>query len=431
MNKSVVQASHLRVFVRSSLLVAAPLLLMLSSFGIWRLFNWAAAQNTIDHQELSQTLFLAILPILLLAFLSAVFLINFVRGRSLQKAENALASVKSKQNYHQDFVRIVADNRPGATMIVDGAGRIWFANAEAAKSPALPPEELVGMPFEKMFPENEVLRLLPLIKRARGKNKVLEDVSPVKRDGQLHYIKSQIIPLPNNANMVDAVMVNEDDITSLLVEREARERTFRQVIDTLVAVVDKRDPYASGHSIRVGQVARRIAECLKLDNVQIETAEIAGLLMNFGKVLVPRAILVKAGALSTEELKQVHDSLLASANILALIGFSQPVVPTLRQVLEHYDGSGTPQGLSGEDIMLTARIVSVANAFVALLSARAHRPSLSVSGALEMLSARAEKIYDARVIDALAAVVANNQQQLDWLPAAMSGKVSSVAAQKS
>jgi len=385
--------------------------------GIFRLFSWAAEQKAMDSDQLVQGLFLAVLPLFLFAFMAAAFLIDFVRGRALNMTQTALRGSQNRLNYQQDFIRMIADNRPGATMIVDGEGRLWFANAQAMQNLSILPQQVVGRSFEKTFSESDVLRLMPLMHQARMDGAVIEAINQINRGGETHYIKSQIIPLPATANMHHAVMINEDDITNLLVEREARERMFRQVIDTLVAVVDRRDPFATGHSVRVGQIARTIAVQMKLEAEQIETAEIAGLLMNFGKVLVPRATLIKAGALSPEELQQVHTSLLASADILSLIGFSQPVVPTLRQVLEHYDGSGVPNGLRGESIMITARIVVVSNAFVALLSARAHRPGLDVAGAIDVLMAGADKLYDRKVIEALTATMAANHHTLDWLPA--------------
>lgn len=407
--------TRIRAIVWWVIFLASPVLLGLGGWGIFRLFFYASAQEIVDQKQIFAALNLATLPLLLFAFMASAIAVNYLRSREIARAEMELAGMKSRQRYHQDFIRMIADNRPGATLVLDGAGRLWFANTQAAQHAALSPQDMVGKPLEKALPEDDILRLMPLIRRARAEARTVEEINRVRRGMETHYVKSQIIPLPATANLQDAVMINEDDITNLLVEREARERMFRQVIDTLVAVVDRRDPYAAGHSVRVGQLARAIAEQLRLDGEQIETAEIAGLLMNFGKVLVPRAILVKATALSPDELKQVHDSLMASADILALIGFSQPVVPTLRQVLEHVDGKGIPQGLAGEAIMLTARIVAVANAFVALLSARAHRPGLGVAAALDILNTQSGKAYDRRVIEALTAYIAADAHQMEWL----------------
>jgi HD-GYP domain-containing protein (c-di-GMP phosphodiesterase class II) len=406
---------RVRAVVWWALCLATPVLLVLGVIGIFRLFSWAATQAAVTQAQLFDGLFLAVLPIMLFAFFSAALLIHYIRQQAHSANAVALAGSKSRQSYQQDFVRMIADNRPGATSIVDGAGRLWFVNAHAARNQTIAPQDMVGMAFDKVFGESDTLRLLPLMQQARTTGQVVEAINQVRTPNGVGYIKSQIIPLPATANMQAAVMINEDDVTSVLVEREARERMFRQLIDTLVAVVDRRDPFATGHSVRVGQLARAVAAHLRCEPMLIETAEIAGLLMNFGKVLVPRAILVKTSALTPDELQQVHASMLSSADILALIGFPQPVVPTLRQVLAHYDGSGTPAGLAGEAIILPARIVAVANTFVALLSARAHRPGMSVTGALDMLNQHAGKTYDGRVIEALTSYLAAEGHRLEWL----------------
>ena len=160
-----------------------------------------------------------------------------------------------------------------------------------------------------------------------------------------------------------------------------------------------------------------IAEEMVLTENEIETAEVAGSLMNFGKVLVPREILTKTSALTAEELRQVRESILTSADILSIIDFVGPVVPTLRQVLERFDGAGAPRGLRGDEIMVTARIVAAANTFVALASPRAHRPSLGFAEAVKVMMKDADTVYDRRVLTALTNCVQNRGDKLEWLRA--------------
>lgn len=397
------------------LFLSCPLLLLLGGIQIAVLLKWAGDLPDIQNENLVRGLAMAILPLFMFALVSALVAVRYVRATTAVLFQSRFTGT-GRQNYHEDLVRLIADNRPGATMIIDSEKRLWFVNSKAAANIDVLPQNVIGLPFEKTFPETEVRRINSLLQKQRLTGQEVMSVDEVREGDTTRYIQTQIVPLPDIAKMIGAVMVSQDDITNLLVEREARERMFRQVIDTLVAVVDRRDPFAAGHSARVGQIARALAVQLGLDKNEVETAEISGQLMNFGKVLVPREILVKTAALSPDELKQVHQSLLSSADILALIGFSQPVVPTLRQALERVDGSGMPNGLKGDDILITARIVAVANAFVALLSARAHRPSMSVTAAIDILLQNGGKSYDRRVVEALTACIAAHKHQLNWLP---------------
>ena len=145
-------------------------------------------------------------------------------------------------------------------------------------------------------------------------------------------------------------MVRWQDVTTLVVQRERNEKLLRQLIATLVAMVDRRDPYSIGHSEHVSFLSRAIAEEMVLPERDIEAVAVAGSLMNFGKILVPRSILTKKEQLTTDELRLVREAMLSSADILSMIDFSAPVVPALKQTQERYDGSGLPTVEGGSDI---------------------------------------------------------------------------------
>lgn len=356
-----------------------------------------------------------LIPLLILGLVTGGVAVSMAKAGARASCQRRIDSLQQRVNYQEDLVRLIADNRTGAMSIIDSEGRFWFVNHHMAARFGLSPEEMVGRALDKVLPGNEALRLRLRLRQLQSTGQSVTVVDRVNDQKTTRFRQTTLVTLPSISYLAGGVLVSDDDVTTMMVDREARERTFRQVIDTLVAVVDRRDPYAAGHSVRVGQVASLLAENMWLSLEQIETAEIAGLLMNFGKVLVPREILTKTGTLTAEELRQVREAIMSSVDILSLIGFSQPVVPTLRQVLERYDGTGEPQGLKGEDILLTARIVTVANAFVALVSPRAHRPGLSASEAVQALQKDAGKIYDGRVIDVLGCCLDASGDKLEWL----------------
>ncbi len=210
-----------------------------------------------------------------------------------------------------------------------------------------------------------------------------------------------------------SVLVVEQDITPAVVEREKRERTQQQLVKTLVAVVDRRDPYAAHHSQRVAQVARRIAEEMGLDPVLAETAETAGNLMNLGKILVPAQVLTRSGDLSAAEKRQIRESIQLGADLLEGVEFDGPVVPTLRQAQERWDGAG-PLGMKGDDILVTARVVAVANFFVALVSPRAHRPGVELDQAVDTIFRQSGHAFDRRVVAAFLNDLDNHGGRARW-----------------
>jgi HD-GYP domain-containing protein (c-di-GMP phosphodiesterase class II) len=214
--------------------------------------------------------------------------------------------------------------------------------------------------------------------------------------------------------MPRGVLVIDQDITQAVAERERRERNLQQLVQTLVTVVDRRDPHAAHHSSRVAIAARATAGEMGLEEVLVETAAIAGSLLNLGKILVPSQLLTKEGQLSEEEMRTVRDSIQTSAELIEGIEFDGPVVETLRQAQERWDGSGVPRGLKGDQILVTARIIAVANAFVAIVSPRAHRPGVDFDAAVESLLKQIGSAFDRAVVAALIHYMDNRGGRERW-----------------
>ena len=139
---------------------------------------------------------------------------------------------------------------------------------------------------------------------------------------------------------------------------------------------------------------------MELDAEEVDCVEVAGRLMNLGKILVPEALLTKTTPLSEEEIGLIRGGIGTSADLLEGVEFTGPVVETLRQLHEHAgDGTTTPDG---GDVLVTTRIVAAANTCVALASPRAYRAGLSIDEALDSLLSKMGSGADRRVVLALA-----------------------------
>jgi len=325
------------------------------------------------------------------------------RHGASQRAASAAAQfrdVAGKFEQQGRLLRLVTDSQPAEIFIADPEGKVRFANRVVAQRTGVGADDLAGKALGAIFGPAEAKRYEDLNRAALAEAKPRTATQRIERDGAPHVLHSEHIPLSGDGGPT-GVLVVESDITQAILEREKRERTLAQVVRTLVAAVDRRDPHAAQHSTRVAQLSRRIASEMALDGALVETAEVAGNLMNIGKLLVPTTLLTRAGKLSDEEHRQIRDSLYQGADLLDGIEFAGPVVETLHQSLERWDGKG-PKGLAGEAILPTARIVAVANAFVALISSRAHRAGRTVDEALSTLQAEAGTAYDRRVVAALA-----------------------------
>jgi len=310
-------------------------------------------------------------------------------------------ALQERLGYRADLLQIMTSAEPRALIVSDRWERILYANAEAAKRAGRESEELIGMTLGTVLGDDAAKRAKDRMAAALKQKRTVVEVDRDQNSMIPRVVQTSYIPIANSTHIKDAIYITETDITDLMMEREQRERMFRQLLDVCVQIADKRDPHAAGHSELVGELARNLAQQLALPRDQVETAEIAGLLMNFGKVLVPQEILTKAGKLEPEELQLVRECMLSSADVLSVVQFPGPVVQTLRQVHEAVDGSGMPEGRKGDDILITARVCAVANAYIALISSRSHRAGLDFNAALEQLQKQAGASFDKKVVDAL------------------------------
>jgi PAS domain S-box-containing protein len=393
--------SELPIFDRLMLYGICPVLLLVSLFLLGKsvFMTQAVAQGA--DSPISSMWLLIICGTLLMACvgISAWRMATFSSERTSKVRE---AGLQRRTRHFEDMLRMIVDNIPNVVFIADREGRIWFANRETVPN-GKEAEEIVGKTLDRIFPVRIAHPMMERIRRAqKGQVPVITLDRRDDAGGITQYLETYHIPLPNTSDLHDTVLVTQKDITATIVERERMEQTLTQIVDALVAVIDRRDPFAAGHSLRVGMVSSNLARYLDLDDGTVEACRIAGALMNLGKIMVPRRILMKSTALDIEELKLVRKSILASADILSLISFQTPVIPTLRQVLERYDGKGVPEGRRGENIMISARIIAVANAFIALVSPRAHRGGLSVDEAMGILNKDNGAAFDPKLVKALA-----------------------------
>jgi PAS domain S-box-containing protein/putative nucleotidyltransferase with HDIG domain len=176
-------------------------------------------------------------------------------------------------------------------------------------------------------------------------------------------------------------------------------KIFEQTVNALASAVGKRDPYTTDHQRRVTVLACTIGKEMGLTDEQINGLRLAGMLHDIGKLAVPSEILSKPTRLSDAEFTIIKTHPRVASDILKAIEFPWPIADIVLEHHERIDGSGYPQGLSGENILLEARILSVADVVEAISSHRPYRPAYSLEYTLEEISKNKGVIYDADVVD--------------------------------
>ncbi len=179
--------------------------------------------------------------------------------------------------------------------------------------------------------------------------------------------------------------------------------TSRRVLDgttkALSMAIEIRDPYTAGHQQRVTQLAAAIANEMGFDNDRIGAIQTAGMLHDIGKIYVPAEFLSRPGRISTHELSVLRDHSEAGYEILKNIEFEYPIAEMVYEHHERMDGSGYPRGLSGDQILMEARIIAVADVVESMASHRPYRPSLGIAKALNEIQKNRGTLYDKNVVD--------------------------------
>jgi putative nucleotidyltransferase with HDIG domain len=183
-------------------------------------------------------------------------------------------------------------------------------------------------------------------------------------------------------------------------------------------LVSSRDPYTAGHQRRVAELARAIAKEIGLSEWQTTGVYIAGLLHDVGKVSVPSEILSKPGKITTSEFDIIKTHCRVGYDILRRIDFPWPVTRAILQHHERLDGSGYPDGLTGDDIVLEARIFGVADVVEAMSSHRPYRPALGLESALAEIRRGSGILYDSDVVEACLRLLKKNEPEFDRIMAA-------------
>jgi putative nucleotidyltransferase with HDIG domain len=192
-------------------------------------------------------------------------------------------------------------------------------------------------------------------------------------------------------------------VRSLRMDRKLRATldSLRKSLDSTVAAIasmmELRDPYTVGHQRRVSQLACAIGKEMGLPERQVEGLRVTGYLHDIGKIAVPAEILSRPIALSEIEYALVKAHAQAGYDILKNLDFPWPVAQTVLQHHERLDGSGYPQGLKDQDIILEARILMVADVVEAIASHRPYRASRGIEAALDEITANKGTLYDADV----------------------------------
>ena len=337
---------------------------------------------------------------------------NFIRESKRRRAENLLLAAEEK------FRGLVEQAITGIFIIQDW--KLVYVNPRyAAIVGHGSAVELLGTDLFRWVTEADRGRVVEHMRRLLDgeSSSIAFDFGVVRRDGitiqagasasrSMHDGRPAIIGMLQD---ISEKKRDENDIRRYVAQLKT---AFMSTVNVATTISELRDPYTAGHERRVAEVAVAIGAELGFDADRQEGLRVAGHLHDIGKINIPSEILSKPGKLSPVEYLLIQGHAQASHDVLKGVEFPWPVAQIALQHHERMDGTGYPQGLKGEAILLEARILAVADVVEAMSSHRPYRPGLGIEKALAEIERGRGTAYDADASDACLRLFRENGYQL-------------------
>jgi response regulator RpfG family c-di-GMP phosphodiesterase len=322
----------------------------------------------------------------------------------------------------QDVIRglnVGADNyvtKPyDAALLLERVGDVLGKPSQVAEETKVQLHAEIGrLSFDVMTGSQQMLNLLlSTYGNALAQNNLLQTTQD-----QLSTLNSQ---LQKEVERKSAALIEHERKLAAERERQLEQEAvhLRELHNTLIesvtaiaATVEMRDPYTSGHQRRVSNLAVIIGKELKLSAHDLEGLQIAGVVHDVGKIRIPAEILTKPGRLDEVEFNFIKTHAQTSHDILKNIRFPWPIAEIVGQHHERLDGSGYPKGLTGDQILMEAKILAVADVIESMSTHRPYRKSLGIDAAIGEIQAGRGKRYEPSVVDAFMSI----HRQGFWSP---------------
>jgi PAS domain S-box-containing protein len=319
--------------------------------------------------------------------------------------ESRLAEQKLVDS-EQRFRSLVERSLAGIYIIQDG--RLVYVNPRTAEILGQgSTDDLTGRELVQFVTEADRGRVVENMRRLNDKDvaSLALEFEVLRKDGVTVTVGANASlatyhDLPAILGLIQDISEKKHDAERIQNYIAQLKAAFLSTVQLATSLSEMRDPYTAGHERRVSEIAVAVATELGLDEQRIEAIRIAGYLHDIGKISIPAEILVKPGRLNATEYALVQGHAQASYDVLKSVPFPWPIATIALQHHERMDGSGYPNKLKGDEIMLESRIMAVADVVEAMASHRPYRPGLGIDKALAEIERGSGTSYDPVVADA-------------------------------
>ena len=260
-------------------------------------------------------------------------------------------------------------------------------------------DEMPGLGIHDFFPDTDNLKKYVKSLKEQGFVKDMH-LKLKKKDGSVMVCIASASVLKNDKGKFNGIQGIIRDISDIQDGIDRLNSAMGGIVRAMSLTVEARDPYTAGHQRKVADISIAIAGLMKLSPEQTKGLEMAALIHDLGKINVPYEILNKPGRLTSTEFEIIKSHPKIGYDIMKTIDFPWPLARAVYQHHERIDGSGYPEGVSGGDIILEAKILAVSDVVEAMASHRPYRPAIGLTVALEEIENKRGTLYDPDIVDA-------------------------------
>lgn len=311
---------------------------------------------------------------------------------------NALKAARVANAHTEEIVQrervlqMVADTYPGELVLVDDRNQIVFANARFAGGAGSEAAALIGHDIAHSVPKFVGAEALQVVDRSRRDKSIAHSADALEVGGR--FLALSATPLRGAGWQEGGALLSINDVTDTVQAKEKKAQFYWGLVDLLLDAIDQRDPGAAAHSRRVSKISADIMREQMASKEEVETAEIAGALLNAGKLFVPSELLTKSSALDSAERNTIFSGGQKWLGLLSRVPFDLPITEVLADAQALMQNRMTPDKAN-----LIARVIIVANGYVALVSPRTYREAYSHDAAIGSLADN--RLMDVQIVETL------------------------------
>ncbi|MDP8290195.1 MAG: HD domain-containing phosphohydrolase [Candidatus Susulua stagnicola] len=309
--------------------------------------------------------------------------------------------IADKLTMERNFFENLLDNIPDAIYFKDCENRIIKANNFYIQGSGLKAEDVIGKTDFDFFSPKQAKSMFDDDSQVlnTGKPIIGKIEKTLLGNGRWNQVITTKIPMRNNFGKIIGTMGITRDMTAYANFEQQRLNMMISALEVLGKALEMRDPYTFSHTRNVAGIAEAIAAVLGWDENQILAIKLAGELHDLGKISIPLDILNKPGKLNSLEYRLIQEHVQNCYNLIKDIEFPFPLASIIYQHHERLDGSGYPQGLKGDEIVLEARILAVSDVLEAMTHRRPYREAKGLAKACKELEDGKNTKYDAQIVN--------------------------------